>query len=53
MKDGPAKRKDVEEALDLVPGQVRKWLERAEEDGAIERVSKSPVKFALSRRSLL
>ena len=53
MKDGPAKPKEVEEALDLVPGQVRKWLEKAEEDGAIERVSKSPVKFALSRRSLL
>ena len=53
MNDGPAKPKDVEEALDLVPGQVRKWLERAEEDGAIERVSKSPVKFAPSQRSLL
>ena len=53
MNDGPARPKDVAEALDLVPGQVRKWLERAEEDGAIERVSKSPVKFALSRRPLL
>ena len=53
MKDGPARPKDVEEALDLVSGQVRKWLERAEADGVVERVSKSPVRFALSRRSLL
>ena len=49
------KRKDVEKALGLVPGQVKKWLERAEQDGWIRRTSKSPARFALSgeQKSLL
>ena len=42
------KRKDVETTLGLVPGQVRKWLERAEQDGQIQWTSKKPVKFTLS-----
>lgn len=42
---------EIEEAMDVVPGQARKWLERAEQDGEVERVSGRPVKFALRRRS--
>ena len=53
MNVGPARPKEIAEALDLVPGQARQWLERAEQDGEIERVSRNPVKFSLSRRSLL
>ena len=53
MSVGPAKPKEIAEALDLMPGQARQWLERAEQDGEVERVSRSPLKFALSRRSLL
>ncbi len=45
---GEIKRKDVETTLGLVPGQVRKWLERAEQDGQIQWTSKKPVKFTLS-----
>lgn len=37
--------------LDLVPGQARKWLEWAEQDGEVERVTGRPVKFAPSRRT--
>ena len=47
---GPKRPREIEEAMDLVPGQARKWLERAEQDGEVERVSGRPVKFALSRR---
>ena len=49
------KRKDVEKTLDLVPSQVGKWLERAEQDGKIQRTSKRPAKFTLSsnRKPLL
>ena len=52
LEVGPKRPREIEEALDLVPGQVRKWLERAEQDGEIERVSGRPVKFVLSRKSL-
>lgn len=47
---GPSefKRKDVEKALDLVPSQIGRWLERAEQDGQIQRASKRPAKFTLS-----
>ena len=53
MNVGPAKPKEIAEALDLIPGQARQWLEQAEQDGEIVRVSRNPVKFALSRSSLL
>ena len=53
MNLGPVRPKEIAEALDLVPGQARQWLEQAEQDGEIVRVSRNPVKFALSRRSLL
>ena len=47
----PKRPREIEEAMDLVPGQARKWLEQAEQDGEIERVSGRPAKFMLSRRS--
>ena len=40
-------RGEVEESLDLVSSQVKRWLERAEQDGWIRKTSKKPVKFAL------
>ena len=39
--------KEIENALDLVPSQVNKWLSQAEQDGRIRRISKKPAKFAL------
>ena len=48
---GPKRPREIEEAMDLVPGQARKWLKRAEQEGEVERVSRRPVKFALSRRA--
>ena len=51
LEAGSKRPREVEETLDLVPGQARKWLERAEQDGEVERVSGRPVKFSLSRRS--
>lgn len=45
---GEIQRKDVEKTLDLVPSQIRKWLERAEQDGQIRWTSKRPAKFTLS-----
>ena len=50
---GAMKPKEVAEALDLVPGQASRWLERATQDGMIKQVSKNPVRFALSQKSLL
>ena len=47
----PKRPREIEEDMDLVPGQARKWLEQAEQDGEIERVPGRPVKFMLSRRS--
>ena len=40
-------RGEVEESLDLVSSQVKRWLERAEQDGWIRKTSKKPLKFAL------
>ena len=42
------KRRDVEMRFGLVPGQVKKWLQRAEQDGQIQWTSKKPAKFILS-----
>ncbi len=42
---------EVARMLDLVPQQADRWLARAEQDGEIERVSRNPVTFALTRRS--
>lgn len=47
MGAGPARPQDIAEALHLVPGQARQWLERAEQDGDVKRVSGKPVRFAL------
>lgn len=44
---------EVEESLDLVSSQVKKWLEQAEQDGWIQKTSKRPIKFALRRGSQL
>ena len=48
---GPKRPREIEEAMDLVPGQARRWLERAEQDGEIKRRSGRPVQFVLRRRS--
>ena len=50
---GQMKRKDLGEALGLVPSQISKWLERAEQDGWIQWTSKKPAKFIWIRKSLL
>ena len=50
---GPARPKRIEEALGLIPLQARRWLERMERGGEIERASKSPVTYVLTRKSLL
>ena len=51
LEAGSKRPREVEKTLGLVPGQARKWLERAEQDGEVERVSGRPVRFSLSRRS--
>ena len=43
------KRRDVETVMDLVPSQVTKWLNRAEQEGWIQRTSKNPAKYAICR----
>ena len=45
---GHMKPRDVETRLGLVPSQVKKWLQRAEQDGRIQWTSKNPAKFILS-----
>lgn len=45
---GGMTRKDVENKLGLVPGQVGKWLERAKQEGWIRWTSKNPEKFTLT-----
>lgn len=45
--------KDVEQAFVLVPSQVKKWLERAEQGGIIQRVSKKPARFVLAKGQLV
>lgn len=44
--------KDVEEKFGLVRSQAANWLERAEKEGLIQRISKKPVKFALRENQL-
>ena len=44
------KRADVATVMDLVPSQVTKWLNRAEQDGWIQRTSKNPAKYAIRRQ---
>ena len=44
------KRGDVATVMDLVPSQVNKWLNRAEQDGWIQRTSKNPAKYAIRRQ---
>ena len=53
LSHGPARPKRIEAALGLIPQQARKWLERAEQDGEVERASRKPLTFALIRKSLL
>ena len=50
---GQIKRKDLGETLGLVPSQVSRWLERAEQDGWIQWISKKPAKFIWISKSLL
>ena len=44
--------KDVQTKLGLVPSQVSRWLERAEQEGLIQWISKKPAKFALKEHQL-
>ncbi len=44
--------KDVEAKLGLVRSQAAKWLERAEKEELIQRISKKPAKFALREHQL-
>ena len=53
LSNGPARPKRIEEALGLIPLQARKWLERMERAGEIERASRNPVTYTLIRKSLL
>ena len=45
---GEMKPKEIEAALDLVRSQVSTWLARAEREGWLQKISKRPVKVALS-----
>ena len=53
LSNGPARPKRLEEALGLIPLQARRWLERMERGGEIERASSNPVTYALTRKTLL
>ena len=48
---GQLRRRDVERFFGLVPSQARKWLQRAEEDGKIRWIAKSPETFIVSEVS--
>ena len=52
LADGPARPRRIEEALGLIPLQARRWLERMERGGEIERTSRSPVTYSLTRKLL-
>ena len=52
LADGPARPKSIEEALGLIPPQARRWLEQMERCGEIERASRRPVTYALTRKPL-
>lgn len=43
---------DVEARMGLVRSQAAKWLERAEKENLIQRISKKPAKFALKEHQL-
>ena len=45
--------REIATALGLVSGQVGAWLERAENEREVSRVSRRPVRFALPRKPLL
>ena len=45
--------REIATALGLVSAQVGAWLERAENEREVSRVSRRPVRFALPRKSLL
>ena len=53
LESGAMKRTEIGKALGLVSSQVDKWLERAEQEEKIQRVSGKPAKFALSQKTLL
>ena len=53
LSNGPARPKKIEEALGLIPLQVRRWLERMEHGGEIERASRNLVTYVLTRKTLL
>ena len=53
LSNGPARPKRIEEALGLFTLQVCRWLERMEHGGEIERASRNPVTYALTRKTLL
>lgn len=48
---GPKRLKELQETLDLVPSQLRRWLDRAEREGRIRKTSRKPVKYALNEAS--
>ena len=45
--------REIERALGLVRSQVKTWLARAEQDGFIQRTSKSPAMFILTGNQLI
>ena len=53
LSNGPARPKKIQEALGLISLQVRRWLERMERDGEIQRASRNPVTYTLTQKSLL
>ena len=53
LSNGPARPKRIQEALGLIPLQARRWLERMERGGEIQRASRNPVTYTLTGKSLL
>ncbi len=53
LSNGQARPERIEEAPGLMPLQARRWLERMERGGEIERASRNPVAYRLTRKSLL
>ena len=53
VADPSFRLKDVEQESGLVPSQVKRWLEQAEQDGLIEQISKRPAKFVLAKGQLV
>ena len=50
---GQLRHQDVERSFGLVPSQVRKWLRRAEEDGKIRWIAKSPGTFIVEKYRMI